>query len=113
METTVETLIGTVAGTVALFTFLAVAYQKLTEAFVKKLKGKLKEVIDPTYICFLLSFSTCLFWNIGILSMFKETPLLFDAIVTGGIMTFEAGILNDIAGSIQAKKVQLQNGNAK
>lgn len=93
---------------VSVITVLAVAYQKLTEAIVKKLKGKAKEIIDPVYLCFLLSFFTCLFWKLGILSIFKPTPLVFDALVTALIMAFEAGILNDLAGMVQGKKELLQ-----
>jgi len=97
--------IGFVVG---IITALAVAYQKLTEAIVKKLKGKAKEIIDPVYLCFVLSFFTCLFWQLGILSLFKATPPVFDALVTALIMSFEAGIANDLAGIAQAKKELVQ-----
>lgn len=98
----------TIGYVLSVITAMAVAYQKLTEAIVKKLKGRAKELIDPVYLCFLLSFFTCLFWQLGILSLFKTTPPVFDALVTALIMSFEAGILNDLAGIAQSKKQLLQ-----
>jgi hypothetical protein len=93
---------------IGLVTMLAVAYQKLTESIAKKITGKIGRILNPIMLCFILSFLTCLFWNLGLLNLYKPAPIVFDAIVTALIMTFEAGIINDFAGMVQGKKEQLQ-----
>jgi hypothetical protein len=87
-----------------IISFLAVAYQKLTESIVAHFSERVKKIILPSYICFIFSASTCYYGNVGILNLFIKVPIWFDAIITGFVMTFAAGIVNDIAGFVQAKK---------
>lgn len=98
---------------VVVISFLAGAYQKLTEKIVEKLSGKMKAKVDAVVLCFLFSFLTCLFWRVGILNLYKETPIVFDAFITGLFMALEAGVLNDAVKIIRGKKEATQGALLK
>lgn len=109
METGIMTSVLVQAGELILFiTFLASAYQKLTEKIIDKLGVRLKAKLDPVFLCFILSFVTCLSWRIGALSLFRPTQFVFDALITSLFMTFEAGALNDLVGIMRGRKEALQ-----